>query len=161
MKKKDLIKFELEKIANKKGGLLNPHDVVEFARNEKTALHSCFDWDNSEAAEKWRLHQARMLIRIVVNIIPQVDENKEYRMFVSLTPDRQPGNGYRPVLTVLSKDMLKAQMLMDAMSEQKAFRKKYETVRELCGVFKEIDKLELKIKKPALRRSTRESRVAA
>jgi hypothetical protein len=46
---------ELAKL--KKRGKLSPSDVVEFARDEKTALHSCFEWDDSVAAREYRLHQ--------------------------------------------------------------------------------------------------------
>jgi len=62
------IKEELEAIAA--GGVLYPADVVEAARNPNSAMHSQFEWDDSEAAEAYRLQQARALIRRVkVNVI--------------------------------------------------------------------------------------------
>jgi hypothetical protein len=46
-------------------GRLDPKDVVEVARNPKSVLHDTFNWNNDEAAEQWRLQQARQLIRSV------------------------------------------------------------------------------------------------
>ena len=46
------IQDELELIAEAHGGILYPRDVVEFAKDEETALHSQFTWDDSEAADE-------------------------------------------------------------------------------------------------------------
>ena len=40
------------KINKKNHGLLKPEKVLEFAKNEKTALHSRFEWDNKKASLK-------------------------------------------------------------------------------------------------------------
>lgn len=148
---KELIKSELETIA-KRTGTLNPHDVVKFAENPKTALHDCFTWDNTEAAKQWRVHQARMLIRVVVNVISLDDVDKEYRMFVSLKGDRHEGIGYRTLVSILNNEVLKEQMLHDALGEMQVFKSKYKDLKELCEVFEAIEKVEEKIvKRPTQR----------
>jgi hypothetical protein len=48
-----------------RSGKLSPLDVVEAARAKDSPIHGCFDWDDTEAANKWRLEQARELIRRV------------------------------------------------------------------------------------------------
>ena len=60
---------ELERIAKANGGVLRAEDVVESARNERSPLHASFTWDNDEAAERWRLHQARNLIWVSVQYL--------------------------------------------------------------------------------------------
>ena len=144
MNKKEKIKAELESLI--KNGTINPHDVVRFARNPKTALHSCFTWDDSEAAEKWRLHQARNLIRVIVNVIPSVDEETEYRAYVSLKQDRVNGTGYRPMVTVLSDDELRQVMLDEALEALTAIKEKYKTIKELAEVFEAVDRVKEKRK---------------
>jgi hypothetical protein len=148
MNKKDAIKTELELIS-KKSGTLNPHDVVVFAKNPKTILHSCFTWDDTEAAQQWRLHQARMIIRVVVNVISTEDDEKEYRMFVSLRADRQAGIGYRPLISILGDEELKVQMLEEAHEEMQLFKEKYKDLKELTEVFVAMDKVS---RKPLRRR---------
>jgi hypothetical protein len=48
-----------------RGGKLTPSRVVDAARNPDHPLHTHFDWDDSAAAELWRVEQARRLIRSV------------------------------------------------------------------------------------------------
>ena len=48
-----------------KAGVLEPAAVVDYARDPDTALHAYFDWEDSVAAEKWRIEQARRIIRSV------------------------------------------------------------------------------------------------
>jgi hypothetical protein len=55
---------ELRAIENR-AGKLTPEQVVNAAADESSALHSCFTWDDSEAAAKWRLDEAREIIRSV------------------------------------------------------------------------------------------------
>ena len=61
---------ELDLISRKNGGVVLPEAVVEFAKDPETALHSRFDWDDSEAAAKWRLVQARQVIRLELTVVP-------------------------------------------------------------------------------------------
>ena len=53
----------LKAIAARDGGLLRPAAVVEAARDESSPLHGAFCWDDTKAAELYRLDQAQRLIR--------------------------------------------------------------------------------------------------
>ena len=143
-KKHDRIADELQLIAKKhpKHQLL-PKDVVKFAENKKTALHSCFEWDSRKAAYQFRLEQARRIIRVYVEIIQSPDSNKEHkvRTFVSLSSDRKQGGGYRVTTSVLNDDDLQRQMLQDALEELEVFRRKYHHLKELCSLFAVADRL--------------------
>lgn len=137
---------ELELIRNKNGGILRPEDVVEFAKNPKTALHKKFTWDNDKAAHEYRLWQARELIRVSVNILPQ--NNKPFRAYVSLVDDRKnPGGGYRALVDVMADGELREKLLEQAIKDMRGFQKKYKALKELASVFsvmdETIDELEL------------------
>ena len=54
-------------------GKLTASQVLEVARSPDSPLHPCFEWDDSIAAEQWRLEQARELIRRV-KIVVEIDE---------------------------------------------------------------------------------------
>jgi len=140
MTKKEAVKKELDEISKKNGGMLLPAIIVEYAKNRKTVLHSCFTWDDTEAAQQWRLHQARMLIRVIVTVLPNDDET-EFRAFVSLKNDRYSHLGYRPMISVLEDEDLKNQMLEEALVEMIVFKEKYKNLRELVGVFDEMEKI--------------------
>lgn len=108
---KDDIKHALLDLIDDRG-LLMPELVVEAARDVASPLHNHFTWDDDAAAHQWRMQQARMLIRsieIVVDRRAPVSVNA----FISLPGDRFAGGGYRTVETVLSNDLMRAQLVED------------------------------------------------
>lgn len=135
--KTNQIEVELRKIARANGGILKPEIVVESARPKASPLHSRFEWDDGKAGDAYRLWQARQLIKVVVEIIPGMNEATE--VFVSLSPDRKE-SGYRITTEVLSDEQLREQLLQDALAEMNVFRIKYARLKELSGVFNAIDK---------------------
>lgn len=139
---KESIQQELEHINNLFGNL-RPETVVEFAKNPETALHGRFNWEDTEAAHKWRLHQARQVLRVYVHMdLPKHEEPVRVRAFVSLPIDRASnGQGYRPIDYVLRNDDLRAQMLASAKRELKSFREKYRTLTELSEIHAAIDRV--------------------
>lgn len=144
------IRDELERLAALHGGELRADVVVNAARDETSPLHDSFEWDDSEAAEHWRLHQARMLIRAVVVYEPAKNGSMvPQRVFVSLTSDRtKDGAGYRLTTAVLSDDERRAELLQDARAEMQCFREKYRRLTELAGVFAAMEAVEAQQPEP-------------
>ena len=56
------------------GDEATPQQIVDAARDEGTELHRCFEWNDSVAAEKYRLTQART---IVCNLVIKRPESEE------------------------------------------------------------------------------------
>jgi hypothetical protein len=139
---------ELKRIAAENDGVLRPADVVEAARPKNSILHSRFTWDNDEAAERYRLWQARQLISVTIDYIgPVRDDSDKMRVFVSLTPDRAAGGGYRVVEAVMMSPEDRNQMLADALDEMERFQKKYEDLKELAEVFSAMKRVRRPAKK--------------
>jgi len=134
------IQKELKRITDENNGILLPERVVEEAKVETSPLHDSFNWDNTDAAQKYRVHQARNLIRCTV--VYEERTEKYIKTFVSLSSDRDNGGGYREVIIVLKDTDKKAEMLADALSELQAFQNKYNSLVELCEVFDAIRQLE-------------------
>ena len=124
---------ELQRIAAEHGGLLRPSDVVKAARAKTSPLHSRFTWDDTKAAQEWRLHEARNLIRVMVHILPNGSDEPQ-RVFVSLNRDTE-SEGYRPLISVMSDKQLREALLQQAMAEMDYFTEKYESLKELSNVF--------------------------
>jgi len=61
----DTVGEELHRIWEESGERLEPADVVQSARHKASPLHPCFEWNNAQAGERWRLVQARQLIKCV------------------------------------------------------------------------------------------------
>ena len=121
-------------------GLLVPLDVVEYARDPETALHSAFQWDDGKAAESWRLEQARQLIRVTIEVRQVDNEARTLPMYVSIAGDRAKDNGgYRTLASVLTDADLRAQMLETSKMEFVALRNRYRMLQEWAAVFEAID----------------------
>ena len=80
----DVVGEELERIRAKTGQLI-PDDVVKAARPKKSPIHTAFEWDDTVASEKYRVHQARNLIRAVrVVIEDESGESVSHPQFVNI-----------------------------------------------------------------------------
>lgn len=132
---------ELKRLLRVGGGVLQPESVVEAARPADSPLHSRFEWNNSKAAQEYRIWQARMLIRVTVQVL-DAKSGKTDRVFVSLKSDRyEERGGYRALVSVLSDEDLRRQLLLEALEEFSFFREKYGRLKELAAVFEAMKKV--------------------
>jgi len=149
------IKDELTQIYNEHNGRVPPEAVVEFARDENTALHAEFEWDDTEAAHQFRLEQARKIIRLNIEVLETPNGNVRMPVFVSLVSDRRGGGGYRALTDVMSNAEMRAQLLQQAIDELQRVRRKYESLRELAPVFAALDRVARNASRRRNRRAAR------
>jgi hypothetical protein len=127
---------ELEAVARIHEGLLRPMDVVDYARNPNTVLHSKFEWDNTKAAEEYRLWQAREIIVQVKVQMVQGLKQQDYQVYVSLREDRQQdGGGYRYLVDVMKNPSRRAMFLAEALADFEVWKRKYSALTELASIF--------------------------
>ena len=126
---------ELQRIYQEKGGL-NPSDIVEESRNDLAPLHPCFEWDDEIAAEECREAEAGRSVRSIVTI-QESDKKKpqEVRAFVHVQ------ESYHPISVVIGSKEQMEELLASALSELKAFQRKYNSLVELSPVFDAIEKV--------------------
>ena len=118
------------------GQTLKPERVVEAAKPETSPIHKYFTWDDTEAGIQWRLHEARNLIRMVITVLPAV--NEPVRMFVSLSNER--GQGYRRMDDVLNARSERERMIEDALFDADLFRRKYRHLKEAAEAVEAMNK---------------------
>lgn len=134
-KVKGLYKADAQKVADEIGsGQITPQEVLEKARDVNSELHKCFEWDDSIAAEKYRLQQARS---IIINLVyaPKKEEEQLVRCF-SLT---SKVSTYQPTQQFLVQEDEYQTLLKRALAELEAFKRKYHTLTELESVFEAIE----------------------
>jgi len=135
---------ELERIRQEHGGILRAEDVVEAAEESSSPLHNSFEWDDTAAAEQWRLQQARQIIRSVVVVLP--NSSKPITAFVSLRDDRtQEGGGYRTIIDVMSDKDMRERFVEEALADLRHWEQKYSQLNELRPVFEAITKSRKKL----------------
>jgi hypothetical protein len=124
--------------ALERSGRVTPDEVVEAAKSKSSPLHSCFDWDDSVAGHKWRLEQARTLIRTVKVQITITQE----RMVTVPGYIRDPGQGERQgyiSVPQIKNDPESAQKALDNELRQiEGLLTRAENIAEACGFKKHV-----------------------
>jgi hypothetical protein len=144
---KGLYKANAETIYNEImsiGETVRPSDVVELARDENTALHNLFTWDDSIAAEKYREHEAGCIIRnIVVVEKDDSDDNDDGVITVrAIMSTNERTKEYTTVQRVVTNKDSYSKLLAAALAELNAFKKKYKTLSgDLEVVFSAIEQI--------------------
>jgi hypothetical protein len=105
--------------------------VVDAARNRKSPLHPHFEWDDTAAAEAYRLDQARNLIRIVRVADDEVEDGST-RAFISIND--KTGTAYRPIEAVRRSADLQFAVLRQARRDLDAFEKRYRELSDICVI---------------------------
>ena len=126
-------------------GALTARLVVDDAKAAESPLHEAFEWDDSKAADEYRLVQAREIMRGVAVVISDDgdDEEKTSRAFVVVTQNEQ--DRYESIQVVMKDPAMRQQVLTRALRELEAWERKYRELEEFAGVVKAIEKSRKKL----------------
>jgi hypothetical protein len=113
----------------KSKGSVTPAAVVEDARAASSPLHRYFDWDDSSAAEKFRLVQASNLIRKVQIMVSVNDEQQPVRRWLHVVREEQ--HEYIPQAEVAEDPELSAQVIEAARQALEGWSRRFEIYSEL------------------------------
>lgn len=128
----------IKALENRKGQL-TARRVLEDAKDADSPLHALFDWDIQQAAERWWLHRARLIIGAVTIQVTHHSSVVKTPCYVVDTTTKV--EGYRSVVS-LKKDPEAARESLVYTLETAAghLRRAYELAAPL-GLQKEIDVL--------------------
>jgi len=104
----NLVGHELDRIYKKNNSLV-ASDVVNESRPKEAPLHPAFEWNDGVAAEEWRTHTARNLIRSVKVVLDKHQSQTAYVNVVNETGKRN----YQPMEVVVSRPDLYANAVYD------------------------------------------------
>lgn len=132
----------LERLRAAAAGELTPQAVVADAYDPTSPLHPLFEWDEAEAAHRYRLVQARALIRAVIvryRAAPG-DGARSVVAFVNMRDgDRQY---YISTAVALSDPARRAIVLRQAWEDFQALRRRYAQLTEFAQLFAALDEIE-------------------
>jgi hypothetical protein len=133
---------ELEKVRKSNGGQLRAPDVVEAARPEDAPLHPAFEWRDDVAAEKWREHEARHIIKDIVIIKQDAPPIPMYVHTEKADPDTGKKASYYQSTTVAVTNFDEwASALMLANDRVAAVRGSLESLERLAAKQEDGDRL--------------------
>ncbi|MBO9108723.1 hypothetical protein J5288_08410 [Agrobacterium sp. S2/73] len=134
-----LVGEHIEMLRKRFKGELTPQDILEDARHDNSPLHSFFEWNDGEAAEAYRLQQARGLIRAVVAVYVSDDKPAvRQKAYVHVPEPGAPH--YREASHAMSQTKTRNMVLDRAWNELKAWKARYKDLQEFAGL---VDIIEL------------------
>ena len=135
-----IIKADANKVANEMYNIgqingndeFTPQELVNYARNNPNSeLYKCFEWNDTIAAEKYRIRQAGDVIRFLRITIPTEEGNLQktkIRLFVNTN---NYDNSYKATEIVFQNKTEYDKLLAEANAELQAFKQKYKGIKEL------------------------------
>lgn len=128
-------------IAARNGGRVTPEEVIDAARRTDSPLHDYFDWDDNSAAHKYRIEQARGLIREV-----KITFTVETKTVRSVYYVRDPSMGakemgYISVSKVRTESELAREVLVEEFSRVNAVLARAKALATILGLAEDIDQL--------------------
>ena len=126
-------------------GELTSARLLDVSRPEDAPTHNLFEWNDSVAAERYRLQQATVAINSVeVQIVNESTATAiSQAAFVNVISKAPARTGeFAPIDVALSDANMRNALLQNALKELQSFRRKYSQLSELTAVFAEIKKVE-------------------
>jgi hypothetical protein len=121
-------------------GLLTKEAVLEEAAPIESPIHDQFEWDDTEAAEAYRLVQAGQLIRKFKIIYRHTDDGEPIRVrqFVSVQRDNEDRPSYVPTGEAVADPITLAILQRECQREAAAFRSKYQVLADYAQIVRTL-----------------------
>jgi hypothetical protein len=109
------------------GGALTPQAILRAASDPAHPLHTRFTWDDDEAARKYRLAEARALIRTVrVTYEDSRGEPQQVRVFHSVLRAGAARPVYETIERIAESEFDRQMLRRRMEADWKAFRRRYQ-----------------------------------
>lgn len=133
-------------------GKRSPREIVAAAKSKTSPLHDYFDWNDTRAAEAWRIEQAKYLLRAIeIRLVAPAKTDSGVPITYTrairsvATPDDR---AYRTAKDIRASKTLSMAAVDGAMKELIEWRDRFQHYADVFGpVFDAIYKVELIIKK--------------
>lgn len=132
----------------KQFGRITPELVLEEAKIKTSPIHKGFEWEDSIAAEQYRLDQARYILRQIVIVRETSDtvESNTIRAFMSVNITDSEENKYTTYATIgsiLNNNTLRKQLLLKAFTELQQWNKRYKDLTEFAILHETINNTDI------------------
>lgn len=121
----------LAKIAEENKGRMKPEHVTEAAQKRGHPLHRHFIWNDKVAGQRYRLDQARALIRSVKIIAADDINGAAARAYHSIQDD---GRAYRSVTEIQTSALLQLSLHQAALRDLVAWEARYKSIAGICSL---------------------------
>ena len=119
------------------GGNVSARQILDAAKDKANPLHSLFDWNVKRAAEKYWLHQARLVIGAVTVQVVTTEFTYKTSAYVS----SGQGEGYRSVIALKSDEQASRESLIHCLEVSRGHLKRALDLAMPLGLSDQIDHL--------------------
>jgi hypothetical protein len=133
----EAVNQQLELIRAERGDYV-PEAIVEVAKNPDSILHQYFEWDDTDAAKRFRLLQAKALVRVVAVSVTKPKGPTKKRVSVAVGPSKiisDDSHASVPSPTDIRRGKLKA-----AIQALQSWATQNKSLAELSPIFQMADK---------------------
>lgn len=124
-----LVGEELERLEVE--GEVTPKMVLDFAeQNPESEMHKCFEWDDSEAAKKYRMQQAQQVLCSISFKFKTSEEEpvQKQRIYLNIKNTSEGIKKFKNIKEVLKNDDEYQQLVDRAKEDFINCKAKYETL---------------------------------
>lgn len=118
-------------------GGVTPSSLVDAARPPTAAIHDAFTWDDTKAAEQFRVVEARQMISGLMIVQVVGEEEKEIGpAYVSVRirkDEDEMEHRYMQLAVVQRNQDLSDQVVAEAKAGLRAWRRRYESLSEILS----------------------------
>lgn len=126
----------MEELSQTEEGL-TAQTLLDASRPKNSPLHNEFEWDNREAAEKYRLHQAGYIIRSIVIVADETKPAVYTRAVVTVEDGK-----YEPTQLILRDEGKREKLLAIALRDLRAYERRYNNLAELAPLWPVLREIE-------------------
>lgn len=124
-------------------GEVTKEAFLEASRPEDSPTHNCFEWDDSQAAELYRLNQAYHVILDLEVTVTETESGSRSSAFVNVIKKTSTESAkYKSLDVAMADEELRTNVIRNALAEFRAVEKKYNHLVELSSIFTAIDSAE-------------------
>jgi hypothetical protein len=139
----------LEAIREEHDGEIPPEAIVEASEPEEAPLHNEFEWDDAKAGKKYRLDQARYIVRSIEVVrveMPDIQSRAYEATYASTEEiDLQPRKVYRTTEDILADPIARAELLQQFLQDIDALKRRYAMLSELAQIWEAVDNASVNI----------------
>ncbi len=137
----------LARLEKRDGGIL-PRAILTEAIPKDSPIHGWFEWDDTKAADIYRVEQARHMVQQLVVVYRETDADEpiECRAFLNVS-DEETGRQYVSTAKVLSDDELRKQVIAAVMANLERCEKKLHILKGFAKVLDSLKRARLELQK--------------
>lgn len=132
----------VEKI-EKRDGLVTREAFLDASRDEKSPTHSMFEWDDTIAAEKWRLDESRKIIT-ALQIVYEDNNKQEKTAPAVINVVAEKTAKYQNIITALSAEESRELIIKRLKNEVSQLIERNRHIDELADILRDaLNELEV------------------